>query len=85
MLTDDMRAAREKIVLDHFRDEVAQRWDDVLSAFPHPRYELIPSGVVYDGDTAVRQYYLDTRVAFPDQRHEMIALRHSDDAVICEF
>lgn len=43
MLTDDMRAAREKIVLDHFRDEVAQRWDDVLSTFPHPRYELIPA------------------------------------------
>lgn len=68
MLTDDMRAAREKIVLDHFRDEAAQRWNDVLSTFPHPRYELIPTGVVYDGDTAVRQYYLDTRVAFPDQR-----------------
>ena len=85
MLTDELRATREKIVLDHFRDEVAQRWDDVLSTFPHPRYELVPSGVVHDGDAEVRQYYRDTRVAFPDQRHEMIALRHSDDAVICEF
>ena len=85
MLTDDVRATREQIVLDHFRDEVSQRWDDVLSTFPHPRYELIPTGVVHDGDAEVRQYYHDTRVAFPDQRHEMIALRHSDDAVICEF
>jgi predicted ester cyclase len=85
MLTDELRATREKIVLDHFRDEVAQRWDDVLSTFPHPRYELIPTGVVHDGNAEVRQYYRDTRVAFPDQRHEMIALRHSDDAVICEF
>ena len=85
MLTDELRATRERIVLDHFRDEVAQRWDDVLSTFPHRRYELIPTGVVHDGDAEVRQYYHDTRVAFPDQRHEMIALRHSDDAVICEF
>ena len=85
MLTDELRATREKIVLDHFRDEVAQRWDDVLSTFPHPRYELVPTGVVHDGDAEVRQYYHDTRVAFPDQRHQMIALRHSDDAVICEF
>ncbi|MBV9516148.1 MAG: ester cyclase [Mycobacteriaceae bacterium] len=85
MLTDELRDAREKIVLDHFHDEVAQRWDDVLATFPHPRYELVPTGVVHDGDAAVRQYYRDTRVAFPDQRHEMIALRHSDDAVICEF
>src|ERR1700757_90797 len=85
MLTDELRATREKIVLDHFRDEVAQRWDDVLSTFPHPRYELVPSGVVHDGDAQMRQYHRDTRVAFSDQRHEMIALRHSDDAVICEF
>ena len=84
MLTDDVRATREKIRRRPFRDEVSQRWDDVLSTFPHPRYELIPTGVVHDGDAEVRQYYRDTRVAFPDQRHEMIALRHSDDAVICE-
>lgn len=85
MLTDSVAAAREQLVLDHFRDEVAQNWDDVLSTFPHPRYELIPTGVVHDGDPEVRSYYYDTRIAFPDQRHQMIALRHSDDAVICEF
>jgi predicted ester cyclase len=40
---------------------------------------------VHDGDQAVRRYYRDTRVAFPDQHHEIIALRHSADAVIVEF
>jgi predicted ester cyclase len=85
MITDEVRAAREKVVLDHFADEVAQEWDSVLSTFPHPRYEIIPTQTVHDGDAAVRGYYHDTRVAFPDQRHEMIALRHSDDAVITEF
>lgn len=39
---------------------------------------------VHDGDTAVRGYYHDSRVAFPDQGHEIIALRHSDDAVTVE-
>lgn len=85
MRTEELRATREKIVLDHFHDEVAQQWDDVLATFPHPRYEIIPTGAVYDGAAEVRRYYADTRTAFPDQRHEMIALRHSDDAVICEF
>src|SRR5690349_24999755 len=85
MSHDDVRAGREQLVLDHFHDEVAQRWDDVLSTFPHPRYEIIPTQAVYDGDAAVRGYYEETRTAFPDQRHEMIALRHSDDAVIAEF
>lgn len=85
MPTEEVKAVREKVVLDHFADEVAQDWDATLSTFPHPRYELIPTETVHDGDSAVRGYYHDTRVAFPDQRHEMIALRHSDDAVIVEF
>ncbi|MCP2321599.1 hypothetical protein HDA40_000106 [Hamadaea flava] len=83
--SESPRAVREKTVLDHFRDEVRQEWDDVLSTFPHPRYELVPTMTVHDGDTAVRGYYHDTRVAFPDQHHEIIALRHADDAVIVEF
>lgn len=77
--------AREKVVLDHFHDEVVQDWDATLSTFPHPHYELIPMMRVHDGDTEVREYYHDTRVAFPDQDHEIIALRHSVDAVIVEF
>jgi len=85
MLTEEVRARREKLVLDHFHDEVDQRWDEVLSTFPHPRYEIVPTQTVHDGPAAVRGYYVETRTAFPDQRHEMIALRHADDAVITEF
>ncbi len=77
--------ARQKLVLDHFQDEVRQEWDDVLSTFPHPHYELVATMTVHDGDTEVRDYYNDTRVAFPDQDHEIIAIRHSADAVIVEF
>jgi len=82
---EDVLRAREKLVLGHFRDEVAQDWDATLSTFPHPHYELIAQMVVHDGDREVRGYYKDTRVAFPDQDHEIIALRHSADAVIVEF
>lgn len=85
MITDEVRARREQIVLDHFHDEVEHEWDKVLATFPHPRYELVPMQVVHDGDADVRGYYHETRVAFPDQDHEIIALRHSDDAVIVEF
>lgn len=77
--------AREKLVLDHFHDEVLQDWDATLSTFPHPHYELIPLMRVHDGDADVRDYYHDTRIAFPDQDHEIIDLRHSHDAVIVEF
>lgn len=84
MLTE-LQVRREKLVLDHFADEVDQRWDDVLATFPHPRYELIATGEVHDGQADVRRYYHASRHAFPDQRHEMIRLRHADDAVVCEF
>lgn len=77
--------AREKLVLDHFHDEVRHDWDATLSTFPHPHYELIPLLRVHDGDSEVRDYYHDTKVAFPDQDHEIIDLRHSHDAVIVEF
>ena len=85
MLTTDQRARRERLVLDHFADETRQDWDDVLATFPHPHYEIVSSGAVYDGVERVRQYYVESRTAFPDQRHEIIQLRHSDDAVIVEF
>jgi predicted ester cyclase len=83
--SEDVLRAREKLVLDHFHDEVVQDWDATLSTFPHPHYELIPLMRVHDGDDEVRDYYRDTRVAFPDQDHEIIAFRHSHDAVIVEF
>lgn len=84
-LDDHLRNLRETLVLNHFRDEVSQDFDSVLATFPHPRYEIIATGEVYDGRPEVESYYAATRRAFPDQRHEMIALRHSDDAVITEF
>jgi len=82
---EEVLRAREKLVLDHFHDEVRQDWDATLSTFPHPHYELIAQMTVHDGDAEVRGYYHDTRVAFPDQDHEIIALRHAHDAVIVEF
>lgn len=85
MITDDLREHRERLVLDHFHDEVVHDWDATLATFPHPRYELVPTQRVYDGEAAVRSYYKETRVAFPDQDHEIIAIRHADDAVIVEF
>ena len=45
----------------------------------------MPTDKVYDGDAAVREYFRESRTAFPDQRNELISLRHADDAVIVEF
>ena len=40
---------------------------------------------MYDGEEAVRGYYAASRAAFPDQRNEVRAMHHADDAVVVEF
>jgi len=69
----------------HMEAENVHDFDTVIATFRHPRYELIATGQVHDGETAVREYFRETRSAFPDQRNELIALHHADDAVIVEF
>src|SRR5262249_40572392 len=50
-----------------------------------PRYEIIALERVYDGRADVEEYFRESRTAFPDQRNELIALHHADDAVLAEF
>jgi steroid delta-isomerase-like uncharacterized protein len=79
-----LRERREEIVVEHMESENRHEFDVTLDTFDHPRYELIGTGDVYDGPTEVAQYFEETRTAFPDQRNELIALHHSEDAVIVE-
>jgi steroid delta-isomerase-like uncharacterized protein len=82
---DELRAEREATVRRHMQAENVHDFDAVIETFARPRYELIATGQVHDGEAAVRQYFRDTRAAFPDQRNELISLRHAGDAVVVEF
>ena len=81
----DLRTRREAIVREHAEAENRHEFDVALGTFDHPRYELVPNGEVIDGPDAVAAYYRETRRAFPDQRNEVLALHHADDAVLMEF
>src|SRR5436309_9864444 len=81
----ELRETRERIVREHMESENRHEFDVTMGTFHHPRYELIATGDVYDGEEEVSAYFEDTRAAFPDQRNELIALHHADDAVIAEF
>jgi steroid delta-isomerase-like uncharacterized protein len=82
-----LRKRRERQVLEHMDSENRQEFDDTLETFEHPRYEIIPTGDVYDGPEEVAEYYRSTRTTFPDQRNENVVLSHADadDAIIVEF
>lgn len=60
-------------------------YETTLGTFGHPRYEIIPTGDVFDGADEVRKYFETSRTAFPDQRNELVALHHADAGVIVEF
>jgi hypothetical protein len=85
MSDQDVRATREATVREHMAAENALDFDRALATFGHPRYELIATDTVHDGPDEVMRYFRDSRAAFPDQRNELISLRHADDAVIVEF
>lgn len=86
VMTDPtLRARREAVVREHMESENRHDFDATIATFAHPRYEIVPTGDVFDGEAAVRGYFAASRGAFPDQRNELRALHHADDVVITEF
>jgi steroid delta-isomerase-like uncharacterized protein len=79
------RKKREELVREHMDSENRHDFEATFATFTHPRYELIATGEVFDGHDEVARYFAGSRAAFPDQRNELIALHHADDAVIVEL
>lgn len=85
MTPADLRGRREATVREHMDSENRHDFEATMATMAHPRYELIGTGDVYDGDAAVRGYFADTRTAFPDQRNRLLSLCHGDDSVSVEL
>ena len=85
MTDQGVRERREAIIREHMESENHHDFETTLGTFEHPRYEIVPTGDVFDGAEEVKRYFDDSRTAFPDQRNELIALHHADDGVIVEF
>jgi steroid delta-isomerase-like uncharacterized protein len=83
--TAELRSRREAVVREHMESENHHDFDTTIGTFAHPRYELIATGEVYDGEQEVRGYYAESRTAFPDQRNEVLALHHTEEGVMVEF
>jgi steroid delta-isomerase-like uncharacterized protein len=81
----NLHERRLAIVREHMESENTHDFDVTMATFDHPRYEIIPTGEVYDGPEEVATYFKITRTAFPDQRNENTTLRVADDAIIAEF
>jgi steroid delta-isomerase-like uncharacterized protein len=81
----NLRDGRAAVVREHMQSENRLDFDATIATFAHPRYELIGTGQVFDGEAEVRNYFATSRAAFPDQRNEVHAVHVGDDAVVVEF
>jgi hypothetical protein len=51
---EDLRERRLSVVREHMESENRHEFDVTLATFGHPRYELIPTGEVFDGPRMCR-------------------------------
>ena len=53
----ELRERREAVVREHMESENVHEFDRTMGTFSHPRYEIIPTGDVYDGPEEVARYF----------------------------
>jgi predicted ester cyclase len=76
-----LQEARQAVLDAHSAAETAHDLDGVIATFHHPRYEIVPTGEVFDGEEAVRHYHGANFAGVPDFRVEPIAAYHGADGV----
>ena len=79
-----LRRERERVCLEHMTAENAHDFARCIAAFAHPRYELIGTDEVYDGQVRVNQLLLQNQVAFPDFQFGVEAMHYADAVVVVE-
>jgi steroid delta-isomerase-like uncharacterized protein len=84
MTREELRKAREEVVLRHMTVENAGDADALLATFHRPRYDLVSASAVRDGAEEVRRHVHSLKAALPDCFVEGIAFHYADDAVIVE-
>ena len=84
---EDLRRRRLAVLDEHFRSEIDHDWAACLATFAGlPRYEIVATGAVHEGDEAVIAYHSAQRTAFPDQHHEHVRMHVADDdTIVSEF
>jgi steroid delta-isomerase-like uncharacterized protein len=85
MVSDDLQQRRLQVARDHMRLEITHEWEAVLATFEHPHYDINDGQAVFDGREEVMRYFTASRIPFPDQGNEVIAMAADGDKVLVEF
>jgi hypothetical protein len=87
MDADEKSALQERrlaLVLEHVDAENHQDLERAMATFHHARYEIVPTGLVVDGDDAVRALLSANWAAMPGLRFAATGVFHSDDGIAVE-
>jgi hypothetical protein len=79
-----LRGAREDLVLRHVAAENARDVEAAMDTFTHPRYEIIPTGAVFDGYEAVRAMLLQQWADLPRLQYAAEAIYHGEQGLVVE-
>lgn len=85
MASDEAIAdGRVATVLEHMRLENEYDFPGCIAAFAHPRYEVVATGEVHDGQDAVDAFLTENRRAFPDFHFEPSRVTGGAETVLVE-
>lgn len=82
--SDEVIKRREELVLRHVAAENQRDLEAIMATFSHPRYEIVPSATVYNGDAEVRQMIIDQWASMPRMHYSAVALFHVDNGIFVE-
>lgn len=79
-----LEARRLAIVLEHVDAENEQDLERAMATFHRARYEIVPTGLVVDGDQAVRELLAANWAAMPGLRFSATGVFHGEDGIAVE-
>jgi hypothetical protein len=79
-----LQRTREALVLRHVAAENARDLEAVMATFTRPRYEIIPTGMIFDGDDAVRAMLLQQWRNLPLLQYSAEGIYHGEDGLVVE-
>jgi len=80
----DLRRSREELVLRHVAAENDRDIDAAMATFTYPRYEIIPTGMIFDGEEAVRAMLQEQWSQLPRLFFTAEAIYHGEHGLVVE-
>src|SRR5258708_11861750 len=83
-IDEALRKKRLDTCIAHMTAENAHQFDECIAFFKHARYDVMPTGEVYDGSKELGRLMQENVTAYPDFKYDYHQIHQADDAIIVE-